>query len=105
MVAAPASAFIELGEIVEPLFGDDAPPVEDILGVLADVLSVVSLGHEKVRKEENGRRRNERINAVLVSYSVENFGEVQRFAAKMRRPAQTSLKLAPSSGNSHLRLR
>ena len=65
MVPAPAPAFIQIGEIVEPLLGDDAPSVQDVLSVLAEVLGIVSLGHEKVRKEVNGRRRNERIMRCL----------------------------------------
>jgi hypothetical protein len=44
---------------------------------------VVSLSHGTVRKGENGRRRNERIIQVTVGYSVENFGEVQHFVARI----------------------
>lgn len=69
MVALPAAAFIKLDEMIEPLFGDAAPTIEDVLSVVLNVLSgvpgVVSLGHGTVRKEENGRRRNERIMQCL----------------------------------------
>jgi hypothetical protein len=51
--------------------------------------------------KENGRRRNERIKAVPAGYSVENFGEVQRFAAKMRRSSQSRPPPTAHPGNSH----
>jgi hypothetical protein len=38
---------------------------------------------------------------VLAGYSVENLGEVQRFAAKMRRSSQTGPRPAAYPGNSH----
>jgi hypothetical protein len=38
---------------------------------------------------------------VLAGYSVENLGEVQRFAAKMRRFSQTGQRPAAYPGDSH----
>jgi hypothetical protein len=81
MEASPPSAFIKLDEIVEPLFGDLAPAIEDM--VIPGAPGVVALSHGTVRKEENGRRRNERIIQAIAGYSVENFGEVQHFVARI----------------------
>ncbi|GAB1715637.1 MAG: hypothetical protein NTAFB05_06790 [Nitrobacter sp.] len=65
MEAPPPSAFIKLDKMIKPPFGDAAPAIENVLGLILNVLSgargVGSLGHGRVRKEENGRRRNERI--------------------------------------------
>jgi hypothetical protein len=56
------------------------------------------LGHEKVRKEENGRRRNERIMQCLPDILWKTSAKSSGFAAKMRRSSQTGPRPAASPG-------
>src|SRR3981189_3483731 len=62
MITAPAPGLEQFGEMIEPLLGQRAPAVEDLLAPR----HVQSLCHEKVRKEENGRRRNESPQSRLI---------------------------------------
>ena len=57
MIAAPAPGLEQFGEMIEPLLGQRAPAVEDLLSPR----QILSLCHEKVRKEKNGRK-TQRIN-------------------------------------------
>ena len=57
VIAAPAPGLEQFGEVIEPLLGQRAPAVENLLAPR----HVHSLCHEKVRKEENGRK-TQRIN-------------------------------------------
>jgi hypothetical protein len=59
------------------------------------------LGHEKVRKEENGRRRNERIMQCLPDILWKTSAKSSGFAAKMRRSSQTGPRPTAYPGNSH----
>lgn len=62
MVTSPPAAFIKLNQKIEPLFGKYTPAIEDILSVVGRTPGIVSLSHwGTVRREGNGRRRNERI--------------------------------------------
>jgi hypothetical protein len=62
MVTSPPAAFIKLDQKIEPLFGKYTPAIENVLSVVGRAPGIVPLSHwGTVRREGNGRRRNERI--------------------------------------------
>jgi hypothetical protein len=82
MVTPPPAAFIKLDQKIEPLFGKYAPAIEDVLSVVRRAPGIVSLSHlGKVRREGNGRRRDERIIQCLRDILWKTLGEVQCFVA------------------------
>jgi len=54
VIAAPAAGFEQLGEVIQPLLGQDAPARDGV----APACQVSSMCHQIARKEKNGRRRN-----------------------------------------------
>lgn len=85
MVTSPPATFIKLDQKIEPLFSKHTPAIEGVLSEAGGAPAVVSLGHcwgQSAGRKTDADATNESIQAIS-GYSVENFGEVQHFVARI----------------------